>query len=52
MKRDIYQIITDRIVADLEKDVRPWHQPWRAAHSDGWRRLSRREHPRAVDGGS
>ena len=35
MKRDIYQSITDRIVGDLEKGVRPWHQPWNAAHTEG-----------------
>jgi antirestriction protein ArdC len=35
MKRDIYQGITERIVGDLEKGVRPWHQPWSAAHMDG-----------------
>ena len=35
MKRDIYQSITDQIVADLEKGVRPWHQPWSAGHMDG-----------------
>ncbi len=50
MKRDIYQIITDRIVADLEKDVRPWHQPWRAAHSDGRIVLPRRHNGVAYRG--
>jgi antirestriction protein ArdC len=35
MRRDIYQSITDRIVAELEKGVRPWHQPWSASHMDG-----------------
>lgn len=27
-KRDIYQTITDKIIADLERNVRPWHRPW------------------------
>jgi antirestriction protein ArdC len=35
MRRDIYQAITDKIVAALEKGVRPWHQPWNASHMDG-----------------
>jgi len=35
MRRDVYQEITDRIVADLEKGVRPWHRPWSAAHAEG-----------------
>lgn len=32
---DIYARITDRIVADLEKGVRPWIQPWHAANTKG-----------------
>lgn len=35
MRRDIYQGITDQIVAELEKGSRPWHQPWSASHMDG-----------------
>ena len=27
-KKDIYARVTDTIVAQLEKGVRPWHQPW------------------------
>lgn len=33
--RDIYQTITNQIVAALEQGVRPWHQPWNAAHMEG-----------------
>ena len=32
---DIYARITERIVADLEKGVRPWVRPWSAAHATG-----------------
>lgn len=32
---DIYARITDRIVADLEKGVRPWVQPWNAGNATG-----------------
>jgi hypothetical protein len=35
MKTDIYQRITDKIVSDLEKGVRPWMKPWNAAHAGG-----------------
>lgn len=28
MKKDIYQEVTDRIVAQLERGVIPWHKPW------------------------
>lgn len=39
MKADIYQRITDQIVGDLEKGVRPWLRPWNAEHAAG--RISR-----------
>ena len=35
MRRDIYQKITDQIVAELEKGVRPWQRPWSASHMEG-----------------
>jgi antirestriction protein ArdC len=35
MRADVYQKITDQIVAALEQGVRPWHQPWNAEHSAG-----------------
>ena len=31
MKADVYQIITDRILAMLNAGVNPWRKPWRAA---------------------
>jgi antirestriction protein ArdC len=35
MKKDIYSKITDQIVAELEKGVRPWLKPWNAEHAEG-----------------
>jgi antirestriction protein ArdC len=35
MKQDIYEKITNHIVAELEKGVRPWMQPWNAEHTAG-----------------
>ncbi len=35
MKTDIYQRITDHIVAELEQGVRPWLKPWNAEHAAG-----------------
>jgi len=32
---DIYARVTDRIIADLEKGVRPWMKPWNAEHAAG-----------------
>ena len=34
-RADIYARITDRIVADLERGVRPWTQPWTVADTAG-----------------
>lgn len=34
-KSDIYARITDHIVAELEKGVRPWLKPWNAEHAAG-----------------
>ena len=32
---DVYQIITDRLLAILETGTVPWRKPWRTASSDG-----------------
>ena len=34
-RADIYARMTDRIVADLERGVRPWTQPWAVANTAG-----------------
>jgi antirestriction protein ArdC len=34
-KADIYTRITNRIIADLEHGVRPWHRPWNTEHTAG-----------------
>jgi len=35
MKQDVYERITNKIVADLEQGVRPWLKPWNAEHAAG-----------------
>lgn len=35
MKTDLYTRITDSIMAELEKGVRPWVQPWTSSHAAG-----------------
>jgi antirestriction protein ArdC len=35
MKQDVYSKITNQIVAELEKGVRPWLKPWNAEHAEG-----------------
>jgi len=39
MKTDIYEKVTNQIVAELEKGVRPWLKPWSGEHAAG--RISR-----------
>ena len=34
-RADIYQRVTDRIVADLEQGIRSWLKPWHVAHTAG-----------------
>jgi antirestriction protein ArdC len=34
-RADVYARITDRIVADMERGVRPWVRPWNAANAAG-----------------
>lgn len=34
-KQDIYTRITNQIVTALEQGVKPWTQPWNAAHAAG-----------------
>jgi antirestriction protein ArdC len=35
MAQDLYQRITDTIVAQLEAGTAPWHKPWKAVSVDG-----------------
>ena len=32
---DVYTRVTDQIVAELERGVRPWLKPWNAEHAAG-----------------
>jgi antirestriction protein ArdC len=34
-RQDVYTRIADKIIADLEKGVRPWMKPWNAEHAAG-----------------
>jgi antirestriction protein ArdC len=39
---DLYSRVTERLIADLEKGVRPWLKPWSAGNTAGWVGLPRR----------
>jgi antirestriction protein ArdC len=32
-RQDVYTRVTDAIIADLERGVRPWLKPWNARHA-------------------
>ncbi len=34
-RQDIYSRVTARILAELEKGVRPWIKPWSVEHAAG-----------------
>ena len=35
MKADVYQRVTNRIIASLETGIRPWTKPWNGEHAAG-----------------
>lgn len=35
MKTDLYNRVTDQIIASLEQGVKPWHRPWTTGTADG-----------------
>lgn len=36
MKKDVYEIITDRILEQLEQGTIPWNKPWTGGHSGAY----------------
>lgn len=42
MKKDVYQMVTDRIIEQLEKDIIPWHKPWSGTQNGAYNRFSNR----------
>ena len=34
-RQDVYSRVTDKIIADLERGVRPWVKPWNAGNAEG-----------------
>ena len=35
MKKDIYQRVTDKVIADLEEGELTWRKPWNAGNTEG-----------------
>ena len=40
MKKDIYEMVTDRIIEQLEKGYIPWQKPWTGVHDEAYNRIS------------
>lgn len=42
MKNNVYQIVTNRIIEQLEQGVIPWHKPWTGIRTKAFNRISRK----------
>lgn len=42
MSKSVYEIVTDRIIAELEKGVIPWQKPWSGTTSGAFNRISKK----------
>ncbi len=42
MKTNVYQMVTDRIIEELEKGVIPWQKPWTGVRSGAFNRISKK----------
>ena len=49
-RADVYSRVTAKIVADLERGVRPWLKPWNMEHAAGWITRPLRANGRAYKG--
>ena len=41
-KFDIYEAVTERIIAEMEKGIIPWHKPWFGTQEGAWSRTTGR----------
>lgn len=42
MTKDIYSLVTQRIIEELEKNVIPWQKPWNGLQSGSFNRISKK----------
>lgn len=42
MSTNVYQMVTDRIIAELEKGQIPWKKPWNGVNTGAYNRISRK----------
>ena len=39
---NVYQMVTDRIIAELEKGIIPWKKPWTGSNKGAFNRISKK----------
>ena len=44
MKKSVYEMITERIIEQLENGVVPWQKPWSGTHSGAYNRISNKHY--------
>lgn len=44
MKKSVYEMITERIIEQLENGVIPWQKPWSGTHSRAYNRVSNKSY--------
>lgn len=42
MSKSVYEMVTDRIIEELEQGYIPWHRPWTGVQSDAYNIVSKR----------
>ena len=42
MSAKVYEIVTNRIIEELEKGVIPWRKPWTGGRGGAYNRISRK----------
>ena len=44
MSKNVYEMVTDRIIAELEKGLIPWEKPWSGASGGAFNRISKKSY--------
>ena len=42
MKNNVYQMVTDRIIKQMEQGIIPWHRPWTGVLEGAFNRISKK----------
>lgn len=41
-KANVYEMVTERIIAELEKGIIPWEKPWTGVRDGAFNRITKR----------